>query len=86
MSLYATYSKKDPVQPDFDREFRVERENKCFYCGHHLEHDPAIQWLGSTAEIFFHARCVIEFVLRLMRDVHAHETKTGVAVTGGRNI
>lgn len=66
MSLYATCSKKDPVQPDFDREFRVERDNKCFYCGHHLEDDPAMQRLGSTAKIFFHARCAIEFNLRLM--------------------
>ena len=86
MSVYKTYSKHDPKQPDFDNDFRICREDHpCFYCGEALDADPAIEWLGQTAQIFLHARCAIEFALRMFRDVHRWETKAGKLVTANPN-
>jgi hypothetical protein len=84
MSVYKTYSKNDLEQPDFAKEFRICREDHpCFYCGEDLNADPAIEWLGQKAQIFLHAECAIEFTLRMFRDVHQWETKTGKLVTSG---
>lgn len=82
MSIYKTYSKNGP-KPATD-DFWVERESHpCFYCGEALNADPAIEWLGQKAQIFFHAECAVEFTLRMFRDVHQWETKTGKLVTAG---
>ena len=84
MSVYKTYSKHDPKQPDFDNDFRVCREDyPCFYCGEDLDADPTIQWLGQTAEVFFHAGCAVEFAVRMFGDVRTWEMKTGKLVTAG---
>jgi len=84
MAVYNTYSKKDTKKPDLDEGLCVNREtNFCFYCGKVLDTDPAINWIGQTAEIYLHARCTIEFMLRISSDVHDWESKTGKKVTAG---
>ena len=49
----------------------------CFYCGKATE-DPAIVWVGSTAEIILHPRCAVELTLRISRDVHQLECERHV--------
>jgi hypothetical protein len=41
----------------------------CFLCGREL-HDPAVFWMGATAEVYLHADCVPDLAVRMFRDVH----------------
>ena len=41
----------------------------CFLCGKILG-DPAIFWMGATAEIYLHPLCVMPLFVCLGRDVH----------------
>lgn len=52
----------------------------CFYC-HQPTVDPAVVWSGATSEIYLHPRCVVEFTIRLYRDLHQLERATGRKVT-----
>jgi hypothetical protein len=42
---------------------------RCFLCGGEL-HDPAVFWMGVTAEIYLHTDCVLDLAVRGFRDVH----------------
>lgn len=76
MCLFKTYSKNDPIPSNDD--FCIERESHpCFYCGEALDADPALEWLGQTAQIFLHAQCAVDLTLRLLNDVYRWEAKTG---------
>jgi hypothetical protein len=48
----------------------------CFLCGEATD-DPSVLWSGFSADIFLHAECAVEMTLRLMRDVHEFEHRTG---------
>ncbi len=54
---------------------------RCFYCDKPV-HDPAIEWMGGPSQksdrtwIYLHPVCVVEFCLRLLRDVHEWECTT----------
>jgi hypothetical protein len=48
----------------------------CFYCWGPLD-NPAIEWSGSTGFICLHPGCVVELAIRLVRDVHEVESRTG---------
>lgn len=54
---------------------------RCFHCGDFMT-DPAIVWRGGAIEgigiqIMLHPRCAIDFMIRLMRDVHEIQCVTG---------
>jgi hypothetical protein len=40
----------------------------CFLCGQALA-DPAVHWMGATAEIYLHPDCVTELAIALFRDL-----------------
>jgi hypothetical protein len=49
----------------------------CFHCGEPAG-DPVIMWSGATGnEIFLHPACVAELTIRLLRDLHELEHRTG---------
>jgi hypothetical protein len=48
----------------------------CFYCFHPLD-NPAVEWSGATGVICLHPACVLELAVRLFRDVHELECRTG---------
>jgi len=48
---------------------------QCFYC-HEPIVPPALQWRGSTAEIWLHPDCLIPLAAGLFRDLHeVHRAK-----------
>lgn len=63
------------------------RKGCCFYCGAPLE-PPAVQWMGTaidgehTSHLLLHPHCAVELFIRLTRDVHEIECRTGEYVTG----
>lgn len=44
----------------------------CFLCSKPLR-DPAVHWMGATAEIFLHPECVKDLAVRLFCDLHEIE-------------
>lgn len=56
----------------FGRDLLTYRggEGRCFYCHAFVSTPHAVEWHGD-AVLWFHPVCVVDFVLRLMRDVHA---------------
>jgi hypothetical protein len=52
------------------------RGERCFFCDEPTE-DPAIVWFGATGEIFLHAACTAELAVRLFRDLHELEHRSG---------
>ncbi len=54
----------------------------CFYCGEALGH-PAIEWAGETTTISLHPGCVVELTIRLYRDLHELESRTGAYLAKG---
>ena len=85
MSLFITHSKDGPKLLG-DGPWVERDEHPCFYCGKALDAEPAIGWIGQTSEIYLHARCTVEFILRMFRDVHQWELKTGNLVTAPTSI
>jgi hypothetical protein len=50
----------------------------CFYCGHTIDRDVHVYWIGTTTEgagitIFLHPECVLDLCIRLMSDAHKFE-------------
>lgn len=48
----------------------------CFFCHENIGVTPYIGWLG-TEEVWLHPECTVELCLRLLRDVHEIECRTG---------
>jgi hypothetical protein len=44
----------------------------CFFCGEALT-DPALHWMGATADIYLHPACWPRLATRLFRDLHEVE-------------
>lgn len=56
------------------------RGRECRYCAGRIE-DPAIMWIGFGDEpIFLHAACAADASLRVLRDVHEIERRTGTRI------
>jgi hypothetical protein len=51
-------------------------DQRCFLCGTATA-DPAVMWSGFSADIFLRPECAVEMTLRLGRDVHELEHRTG---------
>ena len=51
-------------------------DQQCFVCCEPVD-DPSIMWSGFSADIFFHPACALELAIRLMRDIHEYEHRTG---------
>jgi hypothetical protein len=51
-------------------------DQRCFLCGETTA-DPSVMWSGFSADIFLHPECAVEITLRLGRDVHELEHRTG---------
>lgn len=59
---------------------------KCFYCWQPIASPPAVQWSGESGWIHLHPPCVVEFVMRLLHDVHDIEGKLGFKITDRRGF
>jgi hypothetical protein len=44
----------------------------CFFCGEALA-DPALHWMGVTADVYLHPACWPRLATRLFRDLHELE-------------
>jgi hypothetical protein len=55
-------------------------DQHCFHCGATVV-DPGIMWSGFSDDVFLHPACALELTIRLMRDVHEYEHRTGDRVT-----
>jgi hypothetical protein len=51
-------------------------DQRCVLCGEATD-DPSVMWSGFSADIFLHPECAVEMSLRLGRDVHELERRTG---------
>jgi hypothetical protein len=51
-------------------------EQRCFLCGEATA-DPAVLWSGFSEDVFLHPACAVEMTIRLLRDVHELEHRTG---------
>jgi hypothetical protein len=67
------------VQPGTMYQEELDRGAPCFYCYEPLT-DPSVMWRGQSGEIFLHPACVMELMLRLLRDVYETELKSGLNV------
>jgi hypothetical protein len=59
--------------PDEQGSVHTAVGQECFLCGGGL-HDPAVFWMGATAEVYFHPDCVVDLAVRMFRDVHEIRT------------
>ncbi len=56
----------------FGKDLLTYRSGKepCFYCHASISDSHAIEW-HEAESLWFHPACALDFMLRLMRDVHA---------------
>jgi hypothetical protein len=57
--------KRDRFHPNADT---IRRGRACYYCGKVIT-SPAVIWSGFGDDIALHPACVLEWTIRLMRDV-----------------
>lgn len=68
------------VESKEDEDVRPELIPKiCFFCHSDITY-PTIQWSGDSV-IGFHPNCAIDFVIRIMRDVHQIEQRQNLKVS-----
>jgi hypothetical protein len=66
----------DPSRIETSGLIITANDQRCFLCGKATD-DPSVMWSGFTDDIFLHAECAVEMSLRLLRDVHELEHRTG---------
>jgi len=66
----------DPSQIEKSGLIITADDQRCFLCGEATA-DPSVMWSGFSEDVFLHAACAVEMTLRLMRDVHELEHRTG---------
>jgi hypothetical protein len=69
--MAAIYDGKMEIWEGFKGE---DLKGDCYYCGKAIN-APLIWWRGDP-DLFFHPECVIQFIIRLMCDVHEIQSKT----------
>ena len=81
MSLIIPGKKDHPSGLDCHPAIMGKDENKCFYCCYPFERgDSYVEWMGAIGDILLHPECVVEMMLRMMRDVHEYECLVGKAI------
>ncbi|HEX6819550.1 MAG TPA: hypothetical protein VF120_14325 [Ktedonobacterales bacterium] len=55
-------------------------EQQCTYCGKQMTY-PGVFWGVYEVDVWLHPACVVEWMIRLMRDVHQIECTTTTRVT-----
>lgn len=63
----------------------ITPDQPCFYCANPLT-TPAVAWHGAGEPLYLHPPCVVEFAIRLFRDVHEIERTSHEYVTGPRSV
>ena len=69
----ATRTRREPDAASPDRHGRrvdghTALGEHCFLCGQALA-DPAVHWMGATAELYLHPDCVTELAIAMFRDL-----------------
>jgi len=65
--------------------YNVTADPLCYNCANPLT-TPAVAWHGAGDPLYLHPPCVVEFAIRLFRDVHEIERATHEYVTGPRSL
>jgi len=66
----------DPSQIEKSGLIITADDQRCFLCGKATA-DPSVLWSGFSTDIFLHPECAVEMSLRVLRDVHELEHRTG---------
>jgi hypothetical protein len=66
----------DPSQIEKSGLVITAHEQRCFLCGKATD-DPSVMWSGFSTDVFLHPECAVEMSLRVLRDVHELEHRTG---------